>query len=104
MKVLTKRVNFEGQEFVLIKDTQNGKTFYGTIPYTELDSEGRMKRTLNGIQMRISFENPAEALNNRRIAVAEDRILEGFKQQGMDLMEAIEAMVQTAEYQALYAR
>lgn len=104
MKVLTKRVNFEGQEFVLIKDTQNGKTFYGTIPYTELDSEGRMKRELNGIQMRISFENAAEALNNRRIAVAGDRILEGFKKQGMDLMQAIEAMAQSEEYKALYAR
>ena len=102
MKVLTKSVIFENQEFVLIKNQHEGRTYYGTIPCTELDNEGRMKRELNGVQMRISFESAADALNNRRIDVAMTRILDGFKAQGMDIYEAMAAMIQTEEYANLY--
>ena len=103
MKVLTRCVIFEDQKFALIKDQHEGRTFYGTIPYTELDENGRMKRELNGVQMRISWESPADALNNRRIDVAMSRILDGFKAQGMDIYQAMAAMVQTEEYAKLYA-
>lgn len=104
MKVLTTHVIFEGQEFALIRSEHEGKTFWGTIPYTELDASGRMKRELNGIQMRISWESAADALNNRRIDVAMSRILDGFKAQGMDMMQAFEAMIQTEEYRKLYEK
>lgn len=104
MKVLTKCVIFEGQEFVLIQNSHEGRTYYGTIPRTELDESGRMKRELNGVQMLISWESPADALNNRRRGVAMSRIIEGFKAQGMDIYEAMKAMIQTEEYASLYAR
>lgn len=102
MNVLSRNVIFEGQAFALIKGQHDGRTFYGTIPYTELDESGRMKRELNGIQMRISWESAADALNNRRIDVAMSRILDGFKAQGMDIYQAMEAMIQTEEYANLY--
>lgn len=102
MKVLTKCVVFEGQEFALIKSEHEGKPFWGTIPYTELDSRGCMKRTLNGAEMRISFENAAEALENRRRDVVMSRLLDGFKAQGMDDIEAFMALAKCAEYKALY--
>ena len=103
MKVLTKCVIFEGQEFVLIQNSHEGRTYYGTIPYTELDESGRMKRELNGVQIQISWESPADAMNNRRRDVAMSRILEGYKAQGMDIYQAMAAMVQTEEYARLYA-
>lgn len=102
MKVLTKCVVFEGQEFVLIQNEHEGRRYWGTIPRVELDSDGRLKRELNGAHMRISWESPADALNNRRIDVAMSRLLDGFKSQGMDLYEAMKAMVQTEEYKHLY--
>ena len=103
MKVLTKSVVFEGQEFVLIKSEHEGRTYYGTIPCTELDDHGCLKRVLTGVDMRISWENPAEALENRRRDVVMGRLLDGFKKQGMDTMEAFEAMAQCEEYRQLYA-
>jgi len=66
MKVITKCVNIENQEFVLVKFKSNidGTEWYGTIPYTELDEKGCMKRELNGFEMCIA-ENPAKALDRR---------------------------------------
>ena len=37
MKVLTKKVTIENKDYVLIQDEQDGKVYYGTIPYSELD-------------------------------------------------------------------
>ena len=102
MKVITKSVIFEGQEFVLIKSAHEGKTYYGTIPCAELDEKGCLKRVLNGAEMRISWEGPAEALENRRRDVVMTRLLDGFQQQGMDMMEAMMAMAQCDEYKKLY--
>ena len=66
MEVLTKYVNIENEEFVLISDKrEDGVEYYGTIPYSELDEKGRMKRTLNGFEMCISFKSIAEALDRR---------------------------------------
>lgn len=85
MKVLTKYVNLMGEEFVLISDSSEGKTFFGTIPYSELDSEGRMKRTLNGFEMCISFNSVAEALENRNNQIKVDR----FKAEGFSKAEVL---------------
>lgn len=66
MKVLTKSVLIEGEEFVLIKDNSEHGEYVGTIPYTELD-EGRMKRALNGFEICIKFlrdyKDLGEAIN-----------------------------------------
>ena len=104
MKVLTKSVLFEGQEFVLIQNSHEGRTYYGTIPCTELDSTGRLKRQLNGAEMQISWENPAVALENRRREVVITRLLNGLKSQGIEGMEAFKALQQCEEYQNLYKR
>ena len=103
MKVITKHCLFEGQDFVLIQDHHEGRPFWGTIPRSALDSEGRMIRPMNGVEMRISWVSAGDALNNRRIDVALSRLIDGFKAQGMDLYEALAAVVETEEYQALYA-
>lgn len=102
MKVLCRDVIFEDQHFVLVREYHEGRPYWGTIPFSELDCDGRMKRELNGVQMRISFESAGDALNNRRIDVALGRLLDGFKAQGMDMMEAMAAMIQTEEYANLY--
>ena len=65
MKVLTKHVNIENEEFALITDKYEGRTYYGTIPYSEVDENGRLKRQLNGFDMCISFLNIADALKER---------------------------------------
>ena len=56
MEVLTKCVDFENEKFVLFKDKKAGLPeyykngeYYGTIPYTELDENGKLKRRLNGL-------------------------------------------------------
>lgn len=72
MKVITKSVVIRNREFVLIEDTQNGHHFFGTIPYEELDENGRMKRALNGFQMCIGYNNIAEALKRREDAIKID--------------------------------
>lgn len=66
MKILTKCVDFENEKFVLFKDKKAGLPeyykngeYYGTIPYTELDESGKLKRQLNGFE--IGIENSAEA-------------------------------------------
>lgn len=70
MKVLTKLVSIENEEFVLIQDTtKDGKEYFGTIPYSELDEKGCMKRALNGFEMCISFNNISEALDRRYDAI-----------------------------------
>jgi len=68
MRVRTQKVNIESQNFVLIEDTQNGKHFFGTIPYTELDENGCMKRALNGFQMCVRDTIP-EAIACRKQSV-----------------------------------
>jgi len=86
MKVLTKYVNLMGEEFVLISDkTEDDKTFFGTIPYSELDSDGSMKRALNGFEMCISFNTVAEALENRNNQIKVDR----FKAEGFSKAEVM---------------
>lgn len=66
MKVLTKKVTIENKDYVLIQDEQDEKVYYGTIPYSELDSQGRLKRRLNGMEMCINFESVERAINDRK--------------------------------------
>lgn len=75
MKVITKYVNIENEEFALIYDEQQGRKFYGTIPYTELDERGCMKRALNGFQMCIA-DTPAEAITLREQSIKFRRFCE----------------------------
>lgn len=81
MKVLTKSVVIENREFVLITDTANGRRWFGTIPHEELDEHGRMKRELNGIQMRISFESVNDALMVRHADILIDKLLPRFEKE-----------------------
>lgn len=104
MKVLTKYVSIEGEEFVLIQDkTNEGRVYFGTIPYTELDESGRMKRALNGKEISISFNNAAEALENRKKDILLGRLFKKYIAQYEDEYEALAAMVGSAEYEAIYA-
>ena len=66
LKVLTKCVDIENERFVLVEITRNddGHKFIGTIPYSELDEKGCMKRQLNGFEMRLSDSIP-NALQGR---------------------------------------
>ena len=73
MKVLTKNVNIENKEFVLVQGSnakyhnkrENNDTFYGLIPYDEIDEQGRMKRALNGFEMGIA-DSISETIENVR--------------------------------------
>lgn len=52
MKTVIKKVIIEGMDFVLIREPKWGEDHqYGTIPYSEIDEEGRLKRVLNGFGM-----------------------------------------------------
>lgn len=59
MKVITENLVIMGKSFVLIEDEQDvsihgltvSKHFFGTIPHSALDSNGRMKRAMNGAEM-----------------------------------------------------
>ena len=77
MKVLTKNVLIEDEEFVLITDEFKGRKYYGTIPYSEVEN-GRLKRRLNGFDMCICFESIGEAIEDRR----KDILFKKFKNEG----------------------
>jgi len=77
MKVLTKNVLIEDEEFVLITDEHEGRKFYGTIPYSELEN-GKIKRELNGFELCIDWVNTTNALENRR----KDILFKRFKNEG----------------------
>ena len=102
MKVITKYVNIEGREFYLITDEHNGEKYYGTIPY-ENTREGVLIKGMNGAQMCISFKSPAEALDNRKKDIVMNRILDRLEKTGLSRMDAVIAMIDDPEYQALYA-
>lgn len=54
---------------------ENNNTFYGLIPYSEIDENGKMKRMLNGFEMGIADSIP-EAIENMQYNV---RILDWQK-------------------------
>lgn len=98
MKVITQCYITEGQKFVLISDVQNGRRFYGTIPYTNLDNEGRMIRPMNGLEMKISFESAADAMQNRTQDIILDRIIKQYQAAGMSFDDALFAALKDETY------
>ncbi len=101
MKVITRCYMTEGQKFVLISDVQNGRRFYGTIPYTNLDNEGRMIRPMNGVEMRISFESAADAMQNRTQDIILDRVIKRYQSTGMSFDDALLAALKDEVYRAV---
>ena len=52
MKTAIKKVTIMGMDFALVQDPEWGADHqYGTVPYTEVDEDGRLKRVLNGFEM-----------------------------------------------------
>lgn len=52
MKTVVKKVTIGGMDFALVREPEWGTDHqYGTVPYSEVDETGRLKRTLNGFQM-----------------------------------------------------
>lgn len=89
MKVLAKCVNIMGEEFVLISDnTIDGKQFFGTIPYTELDEKGRMKRGLNGFEMSVDFESIEKAVKRRETDIKIEKLTQKYMKKGIDRLQA----------------
>lgn len=81
MQVVVKNVLIEGQSFVLVYDEQIGKGFYGTIPRSELDENGALKRRLNGFDMCIGY-SIGQALANRQSQIAlREFVKEGHTEQ-----------------------
>lgn len=59
-KVKTKCVDIEGRSFVLVEYTlDDNSIMYGTIPYTEIDEQGRVKRKLNGLEVCLAHTIPS---------------------------------------------
>lgn len=67
MKVLTQHVVILDREFVLVSDyaPDLDTTYYATISYDDIDTDGKLTRVLNGLDMCISFEGIGQALKNR---------------------------------------
>lgn len=102
MKVITKYVNIESKEFYLVSDfTNDGRKYYATIPY-ENTRDGVIKG-MNGAQMCISFNSPAEAIENRIKDIKLNRLLDKYIAKGLDRKSAVMAMIEDPDYQAIYA-
>lgn len=100
MKVLTKKVTIDDKDFVLIQSsdpkyknfTENNNIFYGLIPYTEIDEQGKMKRALNGFEMGIADSVPKAIENvqdNMRILKWKE---ENPEHSEMELIEFVKGM------------
>jgi hypothetical protein len=83
-EIITRYVSIEGRAFALVKcvDTENCVR-YGTIPYTEFDENGALKRKLNGFEMCLAYSIPS-ALEMRADVIkcegmTEEQILAYFK-------------------------
>ena len=104
MKVLVKRVTIENQDFVIIEDTdKNYGKFFGTIPYTELDEEGRMKRPLNGFEMCVSKKSRGDCVCRRAESIVSKRLMKLYKEQGHDEYTAISMILESEEYKKIRA-
>lgn len=65
METITKKVTIEGMNFALVKEPAWGADHqYGTVPYSEVDEDGRLKRVLNGFEMCVAA-TPEEAIERR---------------------------------------
>ena len=65
MKTVVKKVTIEGMDFALVREPEWGADHqYGTVPYSEVDENGRLKRVLNGLEMCVAA-TPEEAIERR---------------------------------------
>lgn len=65
MKTAIKKVIIMGMDFALVQDPEWGTDHqYGTVPYSEVDENGRLKRVLNGFEMCVAA-TPKEAIERR---------------------------------------
>lgn len=65
MKTIIKKLTLVGERFALVQETKWGKDHqYGTVPYSEVDENGRIKRVLNGFEMCVAA-TPEEAIERR---------------------------------------
>jgi hypothetical protein len=66
MKTVVKKVVIEGMDFALVREPEWGTDHqYGTVPYSEVDENGRLKRALlNGFEMCVAA-TPEEAIERR---------------------------------------
>ena len=65
METINKKVTIEGMDFAIVKEPAWGETHqYGTIPYSEVDENGRIKRALNGFEM-CCAASPEKAIEQR---------------------------------------
>lgn len=66
MKTIIKKLTLVGERFALVQETKWGKDHqYGTIPYSEIDENGNLKRELNGFEMCVAATSK-EAIESRR--------------------------------------
>lgn len=65
METVTKKVVIEGMDFALVREPAWGEDHqYGTVPYSEVDESGRLKRVLNGFEM-CCAASPEKAIEQR---------------------------------------
>ena len=66
MKTIIKKLTLMGECFALVQDSKWGKDHqYGTIPYSEIDENGNLKRELNGFEMCVAATSQ-KAIESRR--------------------------------------
>lgn len=65
MKTIIKKLTLVGERFALVQNPGWGKGHqYGTIPYSEIDENGNLKRELNGFEMCVAATSK-EAIESR---------------------------------------
>lgn len=65
MKTIIKKLTLMGESFALVREPEWGADHqYGTVPYSEVDENGRLKRVLNGFEMCVAA-TPEEAIERR---------------------------------------
>ena len=66
MKTIIKKLILVGECFALVQNSAWGKGLqYGTIPYSEIDEHGNLRRELNGFEMCVAATSK-EAVESRR--------------------------------------
>nr|DAU98663.1 MAG TPA: hypothetical protein [Caudoviricetes sp.] len=66
MKTIIKKLTLVGERFALVQETKWGKDHqYGTIPYSEIDERGNLRRELNGFEMCVAATSQ-KAIESRR--------------------------------------
>lgn len=65
MKTVIKKVTIMDMDFALVREPEWGENHqYGTVPYSEVDENGRLKRVLNGFEM-CCAASPEKAIEQR---------------------------------------